>query len=349
MKKYQIYEKMPAQINHAVSKAPTDVAEIAKDMVFEELYIYKTSNKYDFKSKLKRQFTYFKDWRSAYKSIENNSVLLLQHPFRTRQLGREKYLKKLKEKKSVKIISLIHDVEELRQSLFNDYYKEEFESMLNLADVIIVHNDSMLDFFVKKGFDKNKLVNLNIFDYLRKDYQPAVPEYSENITIAGNLDVKKATYLKDLNTIQNNFILYGPNYSLHDYKNCKYHGIVPTSEMPNKLKSGWGLIWDGTRVDTCNGPTGNYLQYNNPHKLSLYLSSNLPVIIWDKAAEARFVRDNKVGITVSSLRDISDKFNNIDELKYEEYAENAKKIGEKLSSGFYTKRALEKALIDVLN
>lgn len=344
MKKYQIYERMPAEINHAVSKAPADVAEIAKNMGFEELYIYKTSNEYDFKSKVQRQFNYFKDWQNAYKCIENNSVLLLQHPFRTRQFGREKYLRRLKEKKSVKIISLIHDVEELRQSLFNDYYKNEFNFMLSLADIIIVHNESMMNFFVKKGFSKDKLINLHVFDYLRKDYQSNIPTYSNNITIAGNLDVKKATYLKDLNKIKNNFILYGPNYSLHDYKNCKYCGIVPTSEIPNELKSGWGLIWDGTSVNTCDGPTGNYLQYNNPHKLSLYLSSNLPVIIWDKAAEANFVRNNKVGITVSSLHELSDKFNNIDKVEYEEYAKNARIIGERLAKGYYTEIALKRAL-----
>lgn len=344
MKKYQIYEKMPAQINHAVSKAPADVAEIANKMGFEELYIYKTSNKYDFKSKIKRQLTYFKDWQSAYRRIENNSVLLLQHPFRTHQLGREKYIKKLKEKKSIKIISLIHDVEELRQSIFNDYYKSEFDFMLNIADVIIVHNESMMNFFIQRGISKDKLVNLRIFDYLREDYTPNIPTYSKTITIAGNLDVKKAAYLKNLDKVKNDFILYGPNYSLHDYKNCEYRGIVPTSQMPNKLKSGWGLIWDGSSINTCDGPTGNYLQYNNPHKLSLYLSSNLPVIIWKEAAEAAFVEKNKVGITISSLSDVSKKFEHINEDEYKKYAENAQKIGEKLATGFYTEQALTSAL-----
>ncbi|NRO11242.1 Beta-1,6-galactofuranosyltransferase WbbI [Lactobacillus helveticus] len=49
--------------------------------------------------------------------------------------------------------------------------------------------------------------------------------------------------------------------------------------------------------------TGNYLRYNDPHKLSLYLASGIPVIIWKKAAEAKFVEENKVGITVDSLED----------------------------------------------
>ena len=347
MKKYQICEKMPATINHAVSKAPDDITQIASKLGFKEIDIYKTSNEYDLKSKLKRQYTYFKNWQSAYKNIDKNSILLLQHPFRTHQVGREKYLKKLKKNKSVKIISLIHDVEELRQSIFNDYYREEFDFMMDVADIIIVHNETMKKFFMQKGFDRSNLITLNIFDYLRSDYREKLPKYSKKVTIAGNLDVKKAQYLKDLDKVKANFTLYGPNYTLHDFKNCKYCGVFPTTEIPDKLNEGWGLIWDGISIDTCEGPTGNYLRYNNPHKLSLYLSSNLPVIIWDQAAEATFVNENKVGITVSSLQDLNKKLTTISEGEYNIYAENVANIAKRLVKGYYSKSALKEDLLKI--
>ena len=40
------------------------------------------------------------------------------------------------------------------------------------------------------------------------------------------------------------------------------------------------------------------------HKLSLYLAVGLPVIIWEKAAEAEFVLKENVGVTVKSLYEL---------------------------------------------
>ena len=69
----------------------------------------------------------------------------------------------IKRKKHVKFISLIHDVEELRAFRYNDYYKGEFEFMLRIADVLIVHNAVMKQFFIERGVSEEKIVTLEIF------------------------------------------------------------------------------------------------------------------------------------------------------------------------------------------
>ena len=96
--------------------------------------------------------------------------------------------------------------------------------------------------------------------------------------------------------------------------------------------------------ETCDGLSGNYLKMNNPHKFSLYLSSGLPVIVWDQAAVADFVRKEKVGVTVSRIGEIRDVIANMDEKSYREIEANARKISRRLISGSYTKAALKKAL-----
>ena len=75
--------------------------------------------------------------------------------------------------------------------------------------------------------------------------------------------------------------IYGPNYTPE--KKCSrivYQGEFSADELPAHLKGQFGLIWDGSSVNTCEGNFGEYLRYNNPHKISLYLACGLPVIIW---------------------------------------------------------------------
>ena len=78
----------------------------------------------------------------------------------------------------------------------------------------------------------------------------------------------------------------------------------------------------------------------NPHKLSLYLSSGLPVIIWKEAAEADFVEKQGVGICVDSLKELSAKFEMLDENAYNKYAESVRELSEKLRTGQFGKYAI---------
>lgn len=251
MKKYQIFEVSRDIKKHAVSKAPDDVGKIGEKLGFEKVLITKNNESYDFKSKVNRQVKFFQDWKNAYNLIEKDSIILLQHPYRTHQLGREHYLLKLKKQKHVKFICLIHDVEEIRNTIYNEYYKDEFQFMLKIFDVLIVHNNSMKNYFLNKGIDSSKIIVLNIFDYLIPNYKSKNANFDKSIIIAGNLDVKKSSYIGKLNQVHNNFKLYGPNYSLHEYKNCEYKGSLPSDEIPSVLAEGFGLIWDGNSIENC--------------------------------------------------------------------------------------------------
>ena len=128
------------------------------------------------------------------------------------------------------------------------------------------------------------------------------------------------------------------------YSNIQYGGSVPSDIIPKKLISGFGLVWDGNSLEGCRGNTGQYLKYNNPHKLSLYLSSGLPVVVWSQAAEAQFIETNEVGLVVDSLFELQEKLSNMTAKQYDLYAKKTKKIANLLVNGYYTKTALAKAL-----
>lgn len=126
--------------------------------------------------------------------------------------------------------------------------------------------------------------------------------------------------------------------------NVIYDGVLLPDQIPKVLTKGFGLIWDGDSIETCKGGFGDYLRYNNPHKLSLYLSSGLPVIIWKNAAEAKFVEENGVGYTVESLHDVQKLMEMISENKYKKMAERVREVSKRLIDGEYMQTALTNAM-----
>ena len=346
MNRFQISE-ISEKNNHAGTKANCDITQIAKELGFVELDIRYDSFEHSFKGKILRQKGYYRDWKAVVKNITDGSIVLIQNPYHAKQLTREKSLRLIKKK--AKIISLVHDVEELRAYRYNDYYKHEFDLMLEVADVLIVHNEVMKNWFVSKGFSADKIVTLGIFDYLQFECdENKTPSFEKSINVAGNLDPTKCGFILGLTKLQNIKVnLFGSNFdqSVSGFDNIIYHGSFPVDEIPNKLTSGFGLVWDGNDTDGCGGDAGNYLRFNNPHKLSLCLSSGLPVIIWSEAAEAKFVKENNVGLCIDRLSDLNKIFEDMDENQYKELQKNISVIRHNMITGYYAKKALNEALI----
>ena len=92
---------------------------------------------------------------NCFTTISNHSLLLLQYPFCQKQDIRTQTLFRLKTEKHVHIIAFIHDVESLRKLFFDKSKKDDFDFTLQLADIFIVHNNKMLEYFTKLGIDRN--------------------------------------------------------------------------------------------------------------------------------------------------------------------------------------------------
>ena len=347
MKRYHIAEVTMHEY-HAGTKATEDISAVADRMGFKRLNIRMDTFRESAIGKIQRQAGYARDWKTASNMIEDNSVLLLQHPFHHKQITRDRELKKIKEK-SVRVISLVHDVEELRAFRYSEYYRHEFDIMVEIANIIIVHNEEMKKWFVSRGVQENKLICLEIFDYLTDNPGNDVI-FDRSITIAGNLDQTKCGYIGHLGEIKDVTIhLYGSNYSPEKTQedHIIYHGAFPPDVIPAKLTNGFGLVWDGSDVSGCCGESGQYLKYNNPHKLSLYLSAGMPVILWSGAAEAAFVRENGLGICVDDLRDLRCIFDTLGQEEYHQMLINAGKIGKRLRGGYYSEKAIHEALVRI--
>jgi len=349
---YQIFESV-GKCDHAGSKAVNDIKDIAEKMEFKNLCIKNRSfGKQSFLTRSLNQISCFFYWLCVYLKIKKTSIVFVQWPFRRRQLGYSFVLKNLARIKKCKLIGMVHDVEELRTIYFNKHAKKDFELMCSISDILIVHNEKMKDFFISKGITEDKLITLKLFDYLTDIKKDFISTFSKKVIIAGNLAYSKSPYLSKLPMVKNvSFQLYGPNIEqeLLNSKNIEYMGSVDPNVLPQHLNSGFGLVWDGESVDTCSGYTGKYLRYNNPHKLSLYIASGLPVVIWSEAAEASFVIKYDIGITINSFNDLSNKLQKMSKCEYEKYAINVSLLAPKVKCGEFTIMAISDAIDNIGN
>jgi hypothetical protein len=89
---------------------------------------------------------------------------------------------------------------------------------------------------------------------------------------------------------------------------------------------------------------GNYMRFNDPHKVSLYISAGIPVIIWSEAALAGFIKERHIGFTVSSLEEIPEKLGNVTEEDYQSYRSNLYPLMRQVRDGYFLKEAVKAAI-----
>lgn len=293
-----------------------------------------------------------KVWENALKHLKAGDWVYIQFPVVEHSIALAGVIKKL-EKKGIKVALIIHDLELLRVAKRADTsnakklrLKLEEESMLLNVSRVVAHNSKMKEFIKSLGVQEDRIISLDIFDYLMPDFDQVKmdkKQYKKNfpVVIAGNLRPHKAQYVYHLPENQE-FNLYGVGYEGKPADHLHYQGAFEPGEVPYALEGSFGLVWDGTAAETCKGAYGEYLKINNPHKVSLYLASELPVIIWKEAALADFILKHKCGIVVNSLFEIHDVLENMSDETYDELQKNVKKVAEALRRGRYTKEAIAK-------
>lgn len=338
---------------NASNKPREDVEKICINNGYKRLYVESQYGVKEKKWQKPIQFLiYLKNrnkWHSKLKKLNNGDTILFQYPLLNTTWDFHSVLKKYNKK--INIIALVHDLDSLRytkeissERVLKRKNKED-KHVLNNCSFIIAHNYSMKNELVKLGNNESNIFELRLFDYLMDDKIRTIKRAkNDGIIIAGCLDKNKAKYLTYLNKINGvNFNLYGVGYAgTKADKNIIYKGKFLPEELLNNLDGGFGLVWDGISKDTCTGGFGNYLRYNNPHKASMYLTAMIPIITWKNAAIARFVEDNKVGITVNSLDDIPDRLKNLSDKEYQTMIENTRNISKKTTKGRFLEETLEK-------
>ena len=338
-------------LRHAGGKAPNDVYTLCERRNWRELrYPLLKSWKDDRLHRTARALLVARFWVHALFLLRPGDVVFYQHPVRFGSKVAFRFLKKLKQRQ-VRFVALVHDLDSLRARLLytpEDKTNVFFEDgpFLKQFDVIICHNARMKRYLTEQGFPEDRLVCLELFDYLQPSSARLREEGGNALVVAGNFDRKKCVYLYEL--IQQSTIplnLYGINYAQPPSveETVRYFGSFDPDELPAVIQGQYGVVWDGESIETCAGATGEYLRYNNPHKLSLYIAAGLPVIIWDEAAAADLVRKYGVGIAVRSLCGLDDLLAKVPAGEYRRMRENVLRLRERVIQGAFFDRAINVA------
>ena len=315
-------------VNHGGSKAKQDVEGFLKAIGYHE--IETPANNFN-----KVLFVYLKFPRII-KNI-HNSTILFQFPS-GKPFLRKKMMETVRNSDN-RLIVLIHDIESLRLNHEPGRERANAEELdlLRKCDGIISHNEAMTKWLRKKGITV-PIVNLGIFDYDNPQEINTNSQYDGTICFAGNLE--KSSFLNKLR-LSHSLVLFGSHPANSYHPHLKYEGIFPPEVLPQKLTQNFGLVWDGPDTDSCTGPYGEYMRYNDPHKVSLYLSSGMPVIIWRQAALAKFIADNHLGILTDDLNKLDEQLNQLSPADYAEMKKNVVNISGQLRQGHYIKQAMQ--------
>ena len=241
-----------------------------------------------------------------------------------------------------KQIAIIHDLNCLRGIVS---VKKEIQA-LNAFDVVISHNEAMTAYLRQNGL-KSQVLNLGPFGYIVHDDVKVKPEHPMyEVMYAGNLS--KADFLMYMGKVSGiAFKLFGNRTEALDevlrFDNVEYMGSYSPEELLEHAEGGWSLVWDGTSVETCEGVLGEYLKYNSPHKVSMSIVAERPIIIWRQAALADYVVLNKLGIAVDSLKGLKDEIDKVSDVQYNDILMSIRKEKQRLISGDNMKKLMLKA------
>ena len=248
-----------------------------------------------------------------------------------------------------KIGVIISDLDFIRNEGFKSTYKDI--RFLKNFDYIIVHNDTMRDFLIKNGLDKEKLINQEVGNNLSDEFIVPKRTLSKTLVFSGNLIKSKfLSKFNNENIVSYKINLYGIGFEKKDENEIlKYKGSYSSEDIVKVLDGSFGLIWDGDSIDACSGFFGEYTKINNPSKFSQYIVAGLPVIAWDKSAVANIIKKYNIGFIVNNLMEIDDILNNLTEEEYNSYLKNVMNLRERIIKGYHFKKAISEVLNIVEN
>ena len=296
---------------------------------------------YSFYSKCIRLLFLFR----TFFTIPKNSNVFFQFPVYARLAII--LVRLLRLRRNIRMICFVMDIDGLRDNDPKLLNKEiQFFKSFNL---FIVHNESMKDWFLNQSV-KGEYSILHIIGFLAKE-KNILPELSYDIAYAGNLN--KAPFLHNLSnqnsTIGNiHFHIYGakPTFEIPTSKQITYHGVIEPAILPAIIKGAFGLIWEGYSTEMLEGSYATYTMINTPHKISLYIISGLPIICHEEMAIAKYIKQWRIGFTVKSISEISERIDKISEIEYKEMQKQCVLLTPKVKSGHFTMAAIHNLQIE---
>lgn len=266
--------------------------------------------------------------------ISNKDNILFLYPDSSYKI---KVLLLLHRIKKFKLIMFINDFEFLRQGGINTKRMFSEIGLCMKCDKIIVPNEGAYHILHRYyGIEENSMTSVGIWDYLHRSnikIHAVIPR--GEILYVGNLD--KSDFIYGLKNLPLTFDLIGQHQKTFKATNLHYLGKFDSEELPDIITDyKWGLVWDGSGYNKLP----NYLRFNNPHKMGLYIAAGIPVIVWAKSGQKAFVDKYHCGITIERLDDIPTALRKA-EKNYADMKKNAMEVSKLVRTGYFLGNTLK--------
>lgn len=287
---------------------------------------------------------YFDIIRSLYNilCLKASDTLLVQCPVEL--LGP---IIKLKKIRKFKLIYLIHDIFFIKFSgshiAEHRSEIEKYGKYLEHCNYVIAHNEIMIEKLKNLNINCN-FHNLEIFDYYTKCAIKNRVFNVEKQTIAFAGSLGRNPFLQKLDEKDHSFDMFVYGNPPIGFKHFYYKGSVDGNILPEVIEGNYGLLWADDYEQT---EENNYMMYNNPHKMSLYIVACMPIISWSKYAAASFIKTNNIGICINSLDELEDALSKVTTDDYYEMVNNCKKLRMKLINGVHFTQVVKEILENV--
>jgi hypothetical protein len=269
--------------------------------------------------------------------VEPGDTVIVQIPLWTDPHFEERFINRLRAH-DVKMIAFVHDILAWMRPTVT-LKIEQTLAELQKFDAIVAHTPEMIARLHMEADYDVPMVALDLFDFRHGIEVPNPQPFVKQAYHAGNAE----KVLDQLETeLHFDLKVLAFNPPVTDNPRVSYAGFYQAANVPIAFEGGFGIVWGAEDVPDLLSRT--YSLVNLPHKASLYLSANLPIIVQDDVPLARFVQERGIGWVVKDFQDINRLMDALTEAEYDEMSRNAAEIGQLVREGFFAKRAVIRAI-----
>jgi hypothetical protein len=232
--------------------------------------------------------------------------------------------------KGCTLAAIVIDIDSVRFTGANLHWDTD---NLRVFDRLFVHSQKMADLLVSGGY-KGEIRIQGLFDYYVKEKNTLERKKSFDVCFAGNLE--KSEFLARIDELRSSkvrFLLYGRGFLNEKAEKRVIHKGVFNPDILSDIEGSWGLVWDGTSINGLEGHMGHYLEMNSPHKASMYICAELPLIAPEGSFCATVVREHGLGLVVPSFDAIEAAIEAVSDEEYSRILSRVRAYSARLMTG----------------
>ncbi|MGO2244066.1 MAG: sugar transferase [Pseudolactococcus laudensis] len=315
---------------NAIQKVNADVREVAMQMGYKPLYIFR----YDGSNESDEALNARIDGITA--AVKPGDIILYLYPVLNGFRFDKTFIGNLKARGCRFAISIL-DSEQLRypKELFSYEQVGKEYTLFNQAEALIVHGQAMADKLKELG-NTSMMIQRGPFDYLMSDTEAQLTNHlQKKLTFVGSFD--KSPFISTWN-YQTELSVFGSLYYGNSKETFPISPKVEFLGIDNFLqripRDRFGIFWDeGFNYQV-------YSRYTSPHKVALYLSLGIPLIVWEESATAVLVNKYGLGFTITSLDEIDTLLQNTSDEALVELKKRVNEFSYFIREGSFTRRAI---------